>query len=60
VNQERDTTPGLDDFDFLFGHWQVHYRKLKKRLANNALIFGAPLSACSKVETVAMHWVQCG
>jgi hypothetical protein len=27
--------PGLHDFDFLFGHWQVHHRKLKKRLANN-------------------------
>jgi hypothetical protein len=35
VNQEDDATPGLDDFDFLFGHWQVHHRKLKKRLANN-------------------------
>jgi hypothetical protein len=35
VNQEDDATPGLHDFDFLFGHWQVHHRKLKKRLANN-------------------------
>jgi hypothetical protein len=35
VNQEEDATRGLHDFDFLFGHWQVHHRKLKKRLANN-------------------------
>jgi hypothetical protein len=35
VSQEQDAAPGLHDFDFLFGHWQVHHRKLKKRLANN-------------------------
>jgi hypothetical protein len=28
-------TPGVHDFDFLVGHWQVHHRKLKERLANN-------------------------
>lgn len=27
--------PGLHDFDFLVGHWRVHHRKLKERLANN-------------------------
>ena len=27
--------PGLHDFDFLFGHWQVHHRKLKHRLVNS-------------------------
>jgi hypothetical protein len=33
--QVENTAPGLHDFDFLVGHWQVHHRKLKKRLANN-------------------------
>jgi hypothetical protein len=27
--------PGLHDFDFLVGHWKVHHRRLKERLANN-------------------------
>ena len=35
VSQAQDIGSGLHDFDFLFGHWQVHHRKLKKRLANN-------------------------
>jgi hypothetical protein len=26
---------GLHDFDFLVGHWGVHHRKLKERLANS-------------------------
>jgi hypothetical protein len=34
VSQE-EVVPGLHDFDFLFGHWQVHHRKLKQRLAND-------------------------
>jgi len=35
MSQEERATPGLHDFDFLVGHWQVHHRKLKQRLANN-------------------------
>ena len=35
VSQAEHAVPGLHDFDFLVGHWQVHHRKLKKRLANN-------------------------
>jgi hypothetical protein len=31
----ESAVPGLHDFDFLFGHWQVHDRKLKKRLASS-------------------------
>jgi hypothetical protein len=27
--------PGLHDFDFLFGHWRVHHRRLKDRLADS-------------------------
>jgi hypothetical protein len=35
TRQSTHTIPGLHDFDFLFGHWQVHHRKLKKRLVND-------------------------
>ena len=35
VSQVENVAPGLHDFDFLAGHWQVHHRKLKKRLVNN-------------------------
>ena len=35
VSQVESAVPGLHDFDFLVGHWQVHHRKLKKRLVNN-------------------------
>src|SRR3984885_8124731 len=34
-NQTEGAVPGLHDFDFLVGHWRVHHRKLKERLANN-------------------------
>ena len=26
---------GVHDFDFLFGDWQVHHRRLKERLAGS-------------------------
>src|ERR1700724_1217097 len=35
MNQTESAVPGLHDFDFLVGHWKVHHRKLKQRLANN-------------------------
>jgi hypothetical protein len=34
-SQAEAQIPGLHDFDFLVGHWRVHHRKLKERLANN-------------------------
>jgi hypothetical protein len=34
-SQAEAQVPGLHDFDFLVGHWRVHHRKLKERLANN-------------------------
>ena len=33
--QTQSTVSGLHDFDFLVGHWQVHHRRLKERLADN-------------------------
>jgi hypothetical protein len=35
ISQIESATPGVHDFDFLVGHWRVHHRKLKERLANN-------------------------
>src|SRR5258708_7825756 len=35
MSQIDSATSGVHDFDFLVGHWQVHHRKLKKRLANS-------------------------
>ena len=35
MSQTQSTVPGLHDFDFLIGHWQVHHRRLKERLADN-------------------------
>ena len=32
-DQSRLAKPGGADFDFLFGTWRVHHRKLKQRLA---------------------------
>jgi hypothetical protein len=34
IKTERDHA-GLHDFDFLVGHWRVHHRRLKERLANS-------------------------
>ncbi len=34
-DKTREAPKALHDFDFLVGHWQVHHRKLKVRLANN-------------------------
>ena len=38
----ESVVPGLHDFDFLFGRWQVHHRKLKERL-------GAPQTSQASV-----------
>ena len=35
ISQIESATSGVHDFDFLVGHWRVHHRKLKERLANN-------------------------
>jgi hypothetical protein len=33
--QMKDASSGVHDFDFFVGHWQVHHRRLKERLANS-------------------------
>ncbi len=35
TSHAESAVPGLHDFDFLVGHWQVHHRKLKHRLVNS-------------------------
>ena len=35
TSTKENEVPGVHDFDFLVGHWQVHHRKLKERLAQN-------------------------
>jgi len=50
ISRAENAVPGLHDFDFLFGHWQVHHRKLKERLVNShewiefeGILFSQPL-----------------
>jgi hypothetical protein len=31
MNQSASASPGVHDFDFYFGRWQVHHRRLKER-----------------------------
>jgi len=33
--QMKDAASGIHDFDFFVGHWRVHHRRLKERLANS-------------------------
>jgi len=35
MSPTESAVPGLRDFDFLVGHWEVHHRKLKERLAGS-------------------------
>jgi hypothetical protein len=35
MNPTENAGAAPNDFDFLVGHWQVHHRRLKERLANN-------------------------
>jgi hypothetical protein len=35
MSQTDSASSGVHDFDFLVGHWRVHHRKLKERLANS-------------------------
>jgi hypothetical protein len=35
MSPSETAIPGLHDFDFLVGQWQVHHRRLKERLADN-------------------------
>jgi len=35
MTRSESESTGLHDFDFLVGHWQVHHRRLKERLANS-------------------------
>jgi hypothetical protein len=35
MKQTESAIAGLHDFDFLFGEWKVHHRRLKARLAND-------------------------
>lgn len=35
MNQATPAISGVHDFDFFVGHWRVHHRRLKERLASN-------------------------
>jgi hypothetical protein len=35
VSVHDPQSSGVHDFDFFIGHWRVHHRRLKERLANN-------------------------
>ena len=74
-SQEESAIPGLHDFDFLVGHWQVHHRKLKQRLANNhewiefeGTLFSQPLMGsysnvddqCSRFRALPIVASLCG
>jgi len=34
-DKTAEAPKALHDFDFLVGHWRVHHRRLKERLANS-------------------------
>jgi hypothetical protein len=59
MSQSESAVPGLHDFDFLVGHWQVHHRKLKQRLANvefEGTLFSQPLMrSYSNVDDLALN-----
>jgi hypothetical protein len=63
MNQTESAVPGLHDFDFLAGHWKVHHRKLKQRLANNhewiefeGTLFSQPLmGSYSNVDDLVLN-----
>jgi hypothetical protein len=58
ISRAENAVPGLHDFDFLFGHWQVHHCKLKERLVNShewiefeGTLFSPPLmGGCANVD----------
>ena len=47
MSQIDSATSGVHDFEFLVGHWRVHHRKLKERLANSHewIVFEGTLSS---------------
>ena len=63
LDQAEGAIQGLHDFDFLVGHWKVHHRKLKQRLANNhewiefeGTLFSQPLmGSYSNVDDLVLN-----